>query len=712
MNNWNSRKLLILIISIQIAVWGLTGLNSLGINLVVINQITFFIYVTFVPGLLILGIMKIRGLSFIEAFLFTIGLSLAIGMLIGFISNYFYPFVGISQPLSKIPLIISYSVFDILLIILNFIYLEEYNFVKRKINVKSSSNKGLPIVLYLLIILILSILGPLLLHYCNNNIIQITLIFLIGFFSILVAFKKIPSKYYLIGIFTLSLALLYHTSLISTHIWGADIHHEYYLANSILEHGFWDPHLYDNTNAMLSIGILASVYSILMNLNIVWLFKIIYPFIFSLVPVGLYFIYEKQLNQKIAFFSCFFFISFFAFYSVMPGLARQEIAEFFLTLMLVLMVSKNIDSFNKTILLIIFGCCLVVSHYGTSYIFLLSMIVAWFIAFSPISKKLKINTNSLSLLKSMYPLILIVFAMLWYIYISNASVFETAVKLGNNIFNSLSEMLSPTTSQAMDIALAKLPYLQSIERYLHLATQNFILIGIVKVLYEDRNGISKINDEFKVFSLSSFTIALAGVILPFFASAMNSDRLYGITLLFLAPFCIKGLLACIEAFNAIFKYFQTIIGVKNSWGFISVFFTIYLIFNSSLIYEVFQQPKIGRFALNNNIDFAVVNSRELRGIRWLKDNCVNNEKYADVYRGSVVLGITKNVHEMNISDIQNVKCNDVIFLGTYNLKSQKILVRESWNTIKYVKKPIFQYKLNEIYYNDGSSILLVDGEKN
>lgn len=54
----------------------------------------------------------------------------------------------------------------------------------------------------------------------------------------------------------------------------------------------------------------------------------------------------------------------------------------------------------------------------------------------------------------------------------------------------------------------------------------------------------------------------------------------------------------------------------------------------------------------------------------------------------------------------------LFFLGTYNLKNQKILVRESWNTIKYVKKPIFQYKLNEIYYNDGSSILLVDGEKN
>ena len=70
------------------------------------------------------------------------------------------------------------------------------------------------------------------------------------------------------------------------------------------------------------------------------IFKVIYPILFSFVVLGLYSVFKKQTTNKIAFMSCFLFISVFMFFLEMPYLARQEIGELFVVLMTV-----NINSF-------------------------------------------------------------------------------------------------------------------------------------------------------------------------------------------------------------------------------------------------------------------------------------------------------------------------------------------------------------------------------
>ena len=78
-------------------------------------------------------------------------------------------------------------------------------------------------------------------------------------------------------------------------------------AESVIKNSFWNLTIYSDINAMLSIVILAPTLSLIGNLNITWVFKIIYPFLFSLVPVGLYHIFNDQIkNEKISFLACFF----------------------------------------------------------------------------------------------------------------------------------------------------------------------------------------------------------------------------------------------------------------------------------------------------------------------------------------------------------------------------------------------------------------------
>jgi uncharacterized membrane protein len=189
----------------------------------------------------------------------------------------------------------------------------------------------------------------------------------------------IHKKLYPLAVFAITISLLYHKSLISMYVTGYDIQFEYYLCNLVKINGIWDPTLPMVYNGMLSIVMLAPIYSIILNMGMTWVFKIIYPLLFSLVPLGLYLIFQKQTNDKIAFLACFFFMSLAMSFGEMTALARQEIAELFLVLLILLMIDKNMDKTKRSFLFIVFGISLVVSHYGLSYLYMLCLISSWLI---------------------------------------------------------------------------------------------------------------------------------------------------------------------------------------------------------------------------------------------------------------------------------------------------------------------------------------------
>ena len=185
-----------------------------------------------------------------------------------------------------------------------------------------------PSVLFLCLIPFFSIFGTYLLNGYGNNTLQMVLLIIIAIFP-LITLKWIPKNLYPLVIFVVSLSLLFHTSLVSSYIWGADLNSELITANYVLKNALWYPSIEGDYNAMLSVVLLSPIYSILSNLSLIWCFKIIYPVIFSLVPVGLFVVYNKLTNNKIAFLACIFFISVNAFFTTLPATARQEVARTF-----------------------------------------------------------------------------------------------------------------------------------------------------------------------------------------------------------------------------------------------------------------------------------------------------------------------------------------------------------------------------------------------
>ena len=661
MNDWEIKKFLGVVLAVQLVMWGAIGLDAIGWQIPVIRQFIGFIYLTFMPGIIIVRILKLHKLGNVETLLYTVGLSIATLMFTGLFMNAVYPLFGISGPISLVPLIITMTVIVSVLCIVS--YIRDKDFAEPTlIGIKEVLS---PPVLFLCLLPLLSIFGTYLINVYHNNVLLMLLIIAIAFIVGLIAFGKfVPEKLYPLAVGMIAIALLLHSSLISQYLIGDDIQIEYYFSNLVILNSHWTSTIYNNVNAMLSITMLAPIYSVMSNISITWVFKILYPLLFSLVPLGLYCIFQKQTSDKIAFLSGFFFVSFFCFYTEMLGVARGQIATLFFVLLILLMVSKEMDKIKRSSLFIIFGISLAVSHYGLSYIYIFFLISLWLILFlidnlsarrlrtslySKLSrhkgKAFTSNPTALSArsrtLSSTFVLLFIVFALAWYMYISSSSTFDSIVRIGNHIYNTmLTEFLvlgtrGETVLMAIGMGTFEVP---SLQRLIHLIlqyiTQFFIIVGVIKLILKNKE--MKFATEYGGMVFGGVLILGACILLPHFAEFFNATRFYSIALLFLAPLCIIGGETILRGINRLFKFVSSssshIVDTSIYLKLLTLLILIpYFMFNVQFIYiATGDVPTTCTGLTHNEYLFKTTCERDISAANWLSSNTINS---TPVYSG-------------------------------------------------------------------------------
>ncbi len=370
LNDWGIVPFLGVVLGVQLLLWLTLVLEENGAGIPLLRQVVGFVYLTWVPGIILLRILRVHKVGAIETLLFSVGLSLATVMFVGFAVNTIYPMLDLLKPISEGPLLITLTVFVFAGAVIAYIVDRDFD---QPEYITIGETFGWPVFLFALLPF-LAIFGAWLVNNYRVNTLLFVLLAVIAIVPVLVAFRRIvPERYYPFVIWTVGLALLLHASLISNHIWGWDINQEFYISNLVVQNAAWDFSIYSNINAMLSIVMLAPIYSILCNIDIVWVFKIVYPVLFSLAAPGLYVIARRQSYDRVAFYGTFFFITFFVFFTEMLQVARQEIAELFLVLIALLIINKDLNKIKKYIMLIVFSFSLAVSHYGLSYLFMVTI---------------------------------------------------------------------------------------------------------------------------------------------------------------------------------------------------------------------------------------------------------------------------------------------------------------------------------------------------
>lgn len=516
---------------------------SILLDIPILRDIIVFIFLSFIPGFAILRLLKLKTTSSLDTLLFSVALSIAFVMFIGLLVNAMYLFLGFSQPLSTIPLTISISASTLTVFIIDY---------RRTLSeTRSSTNFTIQKEVFPLCILlfILPIFSAISILYLNVPIILISFLIIAALCVMSGVSRRLcPEKLFPLLIFLISIALICQVVLSSRYILGWDANLEFGVFRLTQVNMFWGP-LNVNTqplvtlsyNSMLSVTLLPTVYSALMNAQGEIVFKILYPFIFSFVPLTLYRTYEKQFGKLIGLFSVFFFIfTSIAFFGIEPlSINKQIVGQLFFALCVFLLMCKDIPVAKRRLLLIIFGVTLVVSHYSLAYIFL--AIVAIFFIISKVKHTFDETINTIT------ALFLLVVAFSWYAigHTSPLTMFFGSIKWA---LMELTAASLPTQAVTASSVFA-LPEIFTAATWINLSISSivhlFLIVGFLSIILGLKG--KEISGQFKILLCIASIILFISLIAPSIASIFNFTRFYAIALMFLAPCFVFGSKTVLEA---------------------------------------------------------------------------------------------------------------------------------------------------------------------
>jgi uncharacterized membrane protein len=658
LNDVSLKKLIATVLSLQIALWVVIGLSALGISIPIVQPLVGFIYLMFVPGILILTALRLRYLDIVDVVLYSVGLSVATVFSIGLVSNVVFNVLNIAKSFSF--LTVTSLVSFVVLLLCAVAYFR--NRSQSRVSYAPGSGKRLNPVpvfntemsaplaptLFLCILPFLAVFSTYLVNTYNVDAGQLLLWLVLGVVALLIAFDKvIPSKLYPLAVFVIALTLLFQQTLISAWLTGADIQTEFGLANTVINAGTWNPSFLSQYNGMLSIVALAPIYSLISSLSLVWVFKIVYSVILALVPVGLYQIFRRQLNDKLAFLSCFFFLSFAPFYIGMTELARQEVAELFFVLLILLLVSKEMNQRIRSAFFIVFGLSLVVSHYGLFYIAVSFLFAMWLVLFVAraggwkltlpylrtkigIHKDKQVITQSPasppSLVTIVSILVLFIASTAWYFYTAQGTVTQQVVELGSHIAGAIREFFNPTYSQAVN-AVVTGPLSGVVHRvnaYVNYLNVFFILAGVCLTVFLKKQRF-KLQVSYVLLSTIALGFLIASVAVPYLGAALDWTRVFQITLFFLAPFLAIGFIEIGETAGVIIRKVTRKLGLGNSTlgsrshltRLLAIYLVLFMLLSTGSLFALTEgyQNK----ALSNQVD-GLYSHQTIFGATWQASN--------------------------------------------------------------------------------------------
>lgn len=509
-----------------------------------LRAIFSFIFLTTIPGLLIMLILKIRNVDFWEYLIYVIGLSITFLLFSGLAVNYILPWLHITdKPLSLMPLLITLNIILSIFGIFAYIRNKDLSLEVRfpKLNWLNKIFFTFPIIFP-----ILSILGAISLNNGGPN--YFTMIMLGGIaiyaFMVILFHNKLNENVYPWSILTISLSLLLMLSLRSWYISGFDISKEYEVFQITKEKMLWSmTNFNDIYNACLSITILPTILSSFLHIRDEYIYKFFFQVLFSFVPVGIFILLnELKINKKLAFLSSLFYVSNPWFIDPMTTIGRQEIAFFSFILILLILFENKLTTISKWILLLLFSVSMVVSHYSTTYVALLIFIISYILLklsnfikrFAAekfiITNFLGANTKT-NIINGFYILFLLVSTFLWYFLITKSSsnvmdftkytIQNTQNILNKDMKNAIIDQLFSLNSNTMNIDAYKKYYVAQTAEY----KKNKYLSLYDASSYKDFKIVPKTYPTLEIKNEKIFSIV---------------NEVYKITLIFIELFLFAG----------------------------------------------------------------------------------------------------------------------------------------------------------------------------
>ncbi|MFZ2455889.1 MAG: DUF2206 domain-containing protein [Candidatus Altiarchaeia archaeon] len=390
---------------------------------------------------------------------------------------------------------------------------------------------------------------------------------------------------------------------------------------------------------------------------------------------------------------------------------RTNTAILFLALAIFVLLNDNISVLKKRALFFIFFVSCLISHYSTTYIFFLIMLMT-FLGESVFPLKSSLFNRSVSLTT-----IFLFFAMIffWYSQITETSFnngvifLQKTVENLNKIF--FEELRGSNTNALLGKNILQKGIPHQTEFILTWLTFAVIGIGVIQILakYKETLGDMKpamnsflenrFNVTYIVISIICCMMLILVVVAPFVSVGYSLDRVYAVTIILLSVFFVIGGMT-LSSYTRI-----------PAWLIIMILLVPYFLCVSGFMYNLFGYPRA--ILLNSHgedqYDYLYVHDQEVSGATWLKDNMLQKAKAYSDYYGAERLSSLGMIYPSTYAE-SFVEHNNSISEGYFYLRyagsvNNKLMDRRNiWHNISSYSA-VLDSK-NVIYDAGGSRVIM------
>ncbi|SEO83779.1 Predicted membrane protein [Halorientalis persicus] len=514
-------------------------------ELSVVRAVFGFVLLSFVPGYLVVEYLRdeFRPVDF----LYAVGLSVSLSMLLGWAANFLYlqleagpePF---GQPTTPLLYVGVYS----LLTTLTWYAGDGVSTQPVDLLIGDADFRPLTI---LAMIPVLGIAGALLINRIGRNEVTLLTILLVGLVPVVVYTFDSDKRYYAAAIAAISLTLILQNTVIMTYLGRGDGLIEYEIGKRVIANGYWIPG--GGKAGMPRIGVLHPVYALVMDMNLLWEFKLVHPILFALVPLVTYKLTARYFSKDIAILSATLYIFLPRTYQLLGRNTRTGAAIFFAAFLLLVLLDDEIDQLHRSVLAVVFFWSVISSHYGVGPLVLFGLIFAYILN---VASSFLLGNKWPSQLPSERIVLYVALTLVWYLYLTSGTLgFVASVIIGQTT-GQVFLTSSSTATRSLAFGMPSLSYRVMLYGHLLVGVMSTLGMGFVYLRYlEDgipywerlRTWLRKkvypgLSD--RILKDSNYIHLAAGIYLSFPLSfgpqILSAGRTFGLVMMILAPFPI------------------------------------------------------------------------------------------------------------------------------------------------------------------------------
>ncbi|WP_158413736.1 DUF2206 domain-containing protein [Haladaptatus cibarius] len=668
------------------------------------------LYLGLLPGYVLLRLFDAK-FTPLQSAIYGVGVSLVYDVAVALAVNFLLRAVGVSRPLDPIPIV---TVLVASVFVLYFVALRRGSSALLRPSIVPLSGRELRAAMLFVPLPIASVIITYVTNSSGPTPLMIVLLCLFSLVPVVQSAEIVPERVRPLSIYCISVAVLYHTTLVSPHLWGWDIHAEYHSARLIQQAGFFDLSVTTETIPLLIITLLSGLFSNITQLPLVTVFKGIYPLLFSILPLSIYYLSLRQFESDlVAVIAPFVPMFFYGFFKVIPD--KQAFGELYLLLFLTAALDTKLRVRHRHILSTTFIVGLVLSHYAVSLIAIALLVGTQFVfAFGSITNLLP-NRRKSNLVRFRTLAFLVV---CWLVWFSIAADGITVQRVETTLYTSISHIVGGYSSNRTGAGYATRSYRSAywiVYVLLSAAAVGFVGTGILKTLIEflQKNSPTT-HQDYAILSVGVFGLLCSSVFVTF---SLGFDRILNIALVIIAPFAVYGLLSITETLDDWLSRLHSPLRIRPAAPQIfAVFLALLFVFSSGAAFAIGNEdvPRYG-IALSDDVDWPTYPENEVAATRWLDSNrepsrsvgVLNRRKYIDS-RDGLLVGEIQYRHDIEPIFPQFA----VVKNDTYLYVSSRPLWKERGDGFESLRQTTFYRATNDnmskIYSSRTSEIYVVD----